>query len=57
MELFLSSLTRGFYTRVNIIVTDEALDVIIDIRLLVYVANKVVILRSSRIATSDDIIS
>ena len=55
-ELSLGSLTRGFYPRVNIIVTDEPLDIPIDIRLLVGAANKFVILRSSRVATSDAII-
>ena len=55
-KLSLGSLTRGFYPRVNIIVADEILDIPIDIRLLVGAANKFVILRSSRIATSDAII-
>ena len=55
-ELSLGSLTRGFYPRVNIIVTDETLDIPIDIRLLVGAANKFVILRSSKVATSDAII-
>ena len=55
-ELSLGSLTRGFYPRVNITVTDETLDIPIDIRLLVGAANKFVILRSFRVATSDAII-
>ena len=55
-ELSLGSLTRGFYPRVNITVTDETLYIPIDIRLLVGAANKFVILRSSRVATSDAII-
>ena len=55
-ELSLGSLTRGFYPRVNITVTDETLDIPIDIRLLVGAANKFVILRSSKVATSDAII-
>ena len=55
-ELSLDSLIRGFYSRVDIIVTDETLDIPIDIRLLVDAANKFVILRSSRVATSDAII-
>ena len=46
----------GFYPRANIIVADETLDIPIDIRLLVGAANKFVILRSSRVATSDTII-
>ena len=49
-------LIREFYPRVNIIVTDETLDIPIDIRLLVAAANKFVILKSSRVATSDAII-
>ena len=52
----MSSLTRGFCPRVNIIVADETLDISIDIRLLVGAANKFVIFRSSRVATSDAII-
>ena len=52
----MGSLTRGFYPRVNIIVTDETLDIPIDIRLVVGAANKFVILESSRVATSDAII-
>ena len=55
-ELSLGSLTRGFYPRVNITVADETIDIPIDIRLLIGAANKFVILRSSRIATSDAII-
>ena len=55
-ELSLGSLIRGFYPKVNIIVTDETLDIPIDIRLLVDTANKFVILGSSRVATSDAII-
>ena len=49
-------LIKEFYLRVNIIVTDETLDIPIDIRLLVAAANKFVILGSSRVATSDAII-
>ena len=56
IELSLGSLTKGFYPRVNIIVTNETLDIPIDIRLLVDAANKFVILKSSRVATSDAII-
>ena len=52
----MGSLTRGFYPGANITVTDERLDISIDIRLLVGAANKFVILRSSRVATSDAII-
>ena len=52
----MGSLTRGFYPRVNITVTDETLDIPIDIRLLVGAANKFVILGSFRVATSDAII-
>ena len=55
-ELFLGSLIKEFYPRVNIIVTDDTLDISIDIRLLVDAANKFVILGSSRVATSDAII-
>ena len=55
-ELSLGSLTRGFYPRANITVIDETLDIPIDIRLLVGAANKFVILRFSRVATSDAII-
>ena len=55
-ELSLGSLTRGFCPRVNITVADETIDIPIDIRLLISAANKFVILRSSRIATSDAII-
>ena len=55
-ELSLGSLTRGFYPRANIIVTDKTLDIPIDIRLLVGAANKFVILRFSKVATSDAII-
>ena len=55
-ELSLGSLTRGFYPRANIIITDETLDIPIDIRLLVGAANKFIILRSSRVATSDAVI-
>ena len=52
----LGSLIRGFCPRVNITVTDETLDIPIDIRLLVGAADKFVILGSSRVATSDAII-
>ena len=55
-EPSLGSLTRGFYPRANITVTDETLDIPIDIRLLVNAANKFIILGSSRVATSDAII-
>ena len=52
----MDSLTRGFYPRANITVADETFDIPIDIRLLVDAANKFVILRSFRVATSDAII-
>ena len=52
----MGSLTRGFYPRANIIVTDETLDIPIDIRLLIGAANKFIILRSFRVAISDAII-
>ena len=52
----MGSLTRGFCPRANITVTDETLDIPIDIRLLVGAANKFVTLGSSRVATSDAII-
>ena len=52
----MGSLTREFCPRANITVTNETLDIPIDIRLLVGAANKFVILGSSRIATSDAII-
>ena len=55
-EPSLGLLTRGFYPRANITVTDETLDIPIDIRLLVGAADKFVILGSSRVATSDAII-
>ena len=55
-ELFLGSLIKEFCPRVNIIVTDDTLDIPIDIRLLVDAANKFVILGSSRVATSDAMI-
>ena len=52
----MGSLTRGFCPRANITVTDESLDIPIDIMLLIGAANKFVILRSSKVATSDAII-
>ena len=52
----MGSLIRGFYPRANIIVTDETLDIPIDIRLLVGSADKFVTLKSSRVATSDAVI-
>ena len=55
-ELSLGSLIKRFYPRANITVTDETIDIPIDIRLLVDAANKFVTLGSSRIATSDAII-
>ena len=55
-EPSLGSLTRRFCPRVNIIITDETLDIPIDNRLLVGAANKFVTLGSSRMATSDAII-
>ena len=55
-EPSLGSLTRGFCPKANITVTDETLDIPIDIRLLVGAVDKFVILGSSRMATSDAII-
>ena len=52
----MGSLTRGFCPRVNITVTDETLDIPIDIRLLVGAADNFVILGSSRVATNDAVI-
>ena len=43
--------------KVNVIVTNEALDVLINIRLLIYAANKIIILKFSKVSTSDAIIN
>ena len=55
-EPSLGSLTRGFCPRANITVSDETLDIPIDIRPLVGAANKFVTFESSRVATSDAVI-
>ena len=56
IELSLGLLIKRFYLRVNIIVINKTLDILIDIRLLVSAANKFIILKSSRVATSNIII-
>ena len=55
-ELSLNSLTRRFKAGADIAIPDETFNVTIDIRLLVYATDELIIFSSSRVTSSDAVI-